>query len=194
MGLFGKSFIIETTPTPALNPLPPNGDAENFDEFGGLYLKSEAESVIPAGWRLPTYQDFDSLINYLGITSAVNRLKDSNPEYWAGGGEGINNVGFNGRAAGTAEIVGASFITHRFREVFSIMTSHDELQKQIFYNSNFPLDAGDTSSTTYHSVRFLRDTASAHGTIGVLDINGIIHNTIVINDQEWMSENMKNKS
>ena len=40
----------------------PEGDARNCKRLGRLYSWAEAKSVCPDGWRLPTKEDFESLV------------------------------------------------------------------------------------------------------------------------------------
>ena len=59
----------------------------NCDKYGKLYAWSAAvESACPEGWHLPTKQEFDLLLNYVGGTedggvNAAKQLKSKN--YWA---------------------------------------------------------------------------------------------------------------
>ena len=49
----------------------PENDSRNCKRLGRLYSWAEARSVCPEGWRLPTKEDFESLIAATGGESAA---------------------------------------------------------------------------------------------------------------------------
>ena len=44
------------------------------DEYGCLYTFADAQKICPSGWHLPTYSDFDTLLNYV----SAHRKSNSN--------------------------------------------------------------------------------------------------------------------
>jgi uncharacterized protein (TIGR02145 family) len=92
----------------------PEGDSRNCKRLGRLYLWAEARSVCPDGWRLPTKEDFESLVAVtsgeaaqslspsLAQSSSQSRaglaLKSS--DGWFKKGNGSDDFGFNALPAG----------------------------------------------------------------------------------------------
>jgi uncharacterized protein (TIGR02145 family) len=96
---WGKVCIGSTSMTEPLVFFRSEQDAE---KFGHLYSWHAAQLVCPTGWRLPTGQDFDSLINYLGgYAIAGSKMKDNTPNLWnTTTSQGSNSSGFSARPAG----------------------------------------------------------------------------------------------
>jgi len=51
-------------------------DPANCEKFGRLYSYIGAAQACPAGWRLPTYRDWDRLIQELGEDNAAVELRE----------------------------------------------------------------------------------------------------------------------
>jgi uncharacterized protein (TIGR02145 family) len=61
-----------------------NGSLKNLDKYGALYSYESARTACPEGWRLPTKEDFDELIDHFGgPQEAYNALIE-------GGSSGFN--------------------------------------------------------------------------------------------------------
>jgi uncharacterized protein (TIGR02145 family) len=94
---WGINCIGSTTMTEPLVYFRSQADAE---KFGHLYSWHAAQLVCPTGWRLPTGQDYDNLINYLGgYAIAGGKMKDNTPNLW-NSSQGSNSSGFSARPAG----------------------------------------------------------------------------------------------
>ncbi len=71
-----------------------NNDNSYCDKYGRLYTWSMAKTVCPAGWRLPSRQEWQSLVDYAGgKDKAGKKLKARRG--WDGNGNGTNNYGFS---------------------------------------------------------------------------------------------------
>lgn len=81
-----------------------NDSAGHHWPYGRLYNAYVAEllTICPAGWSLPTTQDWDLMINYLGGSEvAGGKLKDTGFVYWEPPNTGAtNSSGFTGLPAG----------------------------------------------------------------------------------------------
>jgi len=77
-----------------------NGVFTNVNNYGKLYTWTEANAIVYPGWHLPTYEEYQTLITYLGgDTVAGGKLKASG--YWTTPNTGATNeVGFNARGSG----------------------------------------------------------------------------------------------
>jgi uncharacterized protein (TIGR02145 family) len=84
----------------------PEGDSRNCKRLGRLYSWAEARSVCPDGWRLPTKEDFESLVAVTSGEAAQSpsqsraglALKSS--DGWFKKGNGSDEFGFNALPAG----------------------------------------------------------------------------------------------
>ncbi len=47
------------------NTDPEDGDTDFVEKYGCLYTWADAQRICPSGWHLPTYSDFDTLLNYV---------------------------------------------------------------------------------------------------------------------------------
>ena len=82
------------------------GAAKGCD--GRLYPKDVAEKACPAGWRLPSNDDFQKLYGYVGtngVRSVGNALKSKSG--WDRSGNGFDDYGFDAKAARNANIATA---------------------------------------------------------------------------------------
>lgn len=84
----------------------PEGDSRNCKRLGRLYSWAEARSVCPEGWRLPTKEDFESLVAATSedaaqspsLSRAGAALKSS--DGWFKKGNGSDALGFRALPAG----------------------------------------------------------------------------------------------
>ena len=78
----------------------PEGDSRNCKRLGRLYSWAEARSVCPDGWRLPTKEDFESLVaaQSSSLSRAGAALKAS--DGWFKKGNGSDALGFRALPAG----------------------------------------------------------------------------------------------
>lgn len=88
-------------------------DYNNDSSIGAIYGKlynwgvvTDVRNICPAGWRLPTQTDWDTLENYLGgIDIAGGKMKEAGTVHWATPNTGGNNSsGFTALPAGGREL------------------------------------------------------------------------------------------
>ena len=81
-----------------------------LDCFGLLYTYHDAKKYIPEGWRLPTIEDWDSLINFADEITCNSTRSLMHKDGWKGtdGVYPIDNFGFGIYAAGYVDILGES--------------------------------------------------------------------------------------
>lgn len=78
--------------------------AEGCLEYGGLYQWDEmmtyqtgesVQGICPVGWHLPSWDEWLTLVNYLGgWVDAANKLKETGTQHWGEGNMATNSSGF----------------------------------------------------------------------------------------------------
>ena len=85
-----------------------DNDIKNADKYGKLYnwyAVSDARGLCPAGWHVPSDDEWTMLTNALGGgNEAGNKMKSKSG--WSEGGNGTNSSGFSGIPAGFRGSVG----------------------------------------------------------------------------------------
>lgn len=77
-----------------------NNDTGNCKKYGRLYTRDAALKVCPAGWHLPSMDEFKALIETVGGEKiAGEKLKSKSG--WNDGGNGSDAFGFSALPAGT---------------------------------------------------------------------------------------------
>jgi uncharacterized protein (TIGR02145 family) len=80
-----------------------NDEASNKDVYGALYNWHVVNSgkLCPPGWRVPTDDDWNTLVTELGGQSvAGSKMKETGTTYWKLNSDGNNSSGFSARPAG----------------------------------------------------------------------------------------------
>ena len=90
----------------------PEGDSRNCSKYGRLYTWAAAQNACPAGWRLPTREEFASLITVAGnggdvaggsgleVAAAKAGAALKATSGWFKKGNGTDDVGFHALPAG----------------------------------------------------------------------------------------------
>jgi uncharacterized protein (TIGR02145 family) len=143
----------------------PNNDSSNKDAYGALYNWYTVESgkLAPAGWHVPTDEEWKTLSDYLGgVNIAGGKLKETGTEHWVNPNKGATNeTGFGARGAGVRNSDGAFAL---FGEVVKYWTStrggwHSETDAQYWCVNTFEPSLGRSSHQRMdgHSVRCIKD-------------------------------------
>ena len=168
-------------------------------KFGLLYNRNAAANLnlsSDANWILPTYYDVINLYTYLGgKTVASPPLKDTDPSTWLSVVGNTNIKSFNGRGSG--ERTGGGGACTSLKDRLKMFTSTIYFGSGVYY---WELKSGTTSIVTGglnlyntgYAVRFVKlATGKADGTTGVyIGNNGRAYRTIVINQLEWLADNL----
>jgi len=82
-----------------------NTNTSTCDTYGRLYDWATAKKACPAGWHLPTNEEWMILVNFVGgIAIAGKRLKAKSG--WDNGGNGTDDFGFAALPGGYGDIEG----------------------------------------------------------------------------------------
>jgi uncharacterized protein (TIGR02145 family) len=73
-------------------------NATNVAKYGYLYDFETAKTACPAGWHLPSDEEWTTLISFLGENIAVGKIKSKSG--WNENGNGSNTSGFSALPAG----------------------------------------------------------------------------------------------
>ena len=71
-----------------------NNKAEYCDKYGRLYTWDFAMEACPAGWGLPSLEEFQVLVATIGGLSTAGKVLKST-EGWKDGGNGTDDYGFS---------------------------------------------------------------------------------------------------
>lgn len=81
-----------------------NNDVNLGNIYGKLYNRNviyDSLPIAPAGWRVPTIADWDTLMSYLGGASvAGNKLREDGVDHWLGPNSSTNSSGFTALPGG----------------------------------------------------------------------------------------------
>lgn len=140
-----------------------NNDNNNVSVYGRLYTWPAAVAAAPTGWRLPTKEEWDELINSLGGTSvAGGKLKETGIAHWTSPNTGAtNSSGFTALGSGFRGPDGIFYDLGRHSDFWG--TSHngqDPSAIYIYYNSaNVMSDISrdDKTSGIAFSVRYIKN-------------------------------------
>jgi uncharacterized protein (TIGR02145 family) len=88
-----------------------NNDPNNADAYGRLYnwyVVIDSRKICPAGWRVPTYRDWEILEAYLGgVPIAGGKIKEAGTVHWKSPNTGATNEsGFTALPGGYRRFTG----------------------------------------------------------------------------------------
>ena len=73
---------------------------DNYNSYGVLYNYPAALDVCPDGWHLPTREDEQELISFVGAANRPGKLMEVGTDHWNNNPSGTNSSGFTARGAG----------------------------------------------------------------------------------------------
>lgn len=87
-----------------------SNDQNNVSTYGYLYNWETAKMVCPAGWHLPSDDEWSTLTNYLGFEISGGKLKETGTTHWESPNTGANNeTGFTALPGGRRDDPDKSF-------------------------------------------------------------------------------------
>lgn len=147
----------------------------NCTSYGGLYTWHEmmqysqterTQGICPNGWYLPSNQDWNTLITYLGgINAAGGKMKEIGFVHWQNPNTGANNLsGFSGLPGGKLDGVSGSYYYVGYRGCFWPSSRYDITSSgnkgYALYHDSEMLDFYWESYFSGLSVRCIRETPS----------------------------------
>jgi uncharacterized protein (TIGR02145 family) len=147
-----------------------NNLESNCDTYGGLYLWNEMMNysttpgimgICPVGWHIPTNNEWDILMNYLGGQSVSGGpMKESGTTHWASPNTGAtNSSGFTALPGGTWDWDDQMFYSLSQYGLFSSSTQTASTSAYYRYLAYFTAIHGISDATKHagRSVRCIKD-------------------------------------
>ncbi len=186
-----------------------NDDPANCATYGGLYQWDEmmqyttqqgTPGICPTGWHLPTDAEYTALTDFLGGESiaggkmkSTGTIEASTGLWFTPNTSATNQSGFTALPGGNRDY-NASFGYLGHDAYFWSSTENGTdytWLRSLFYNSAYVV-RGFGSNNHGFSSRCVKDLEQAcPGSPTVTDIDGNVYNTVQIDDQCWMKENLK---
>ena len=153
----GLTWMAENLNFETAGSFCPEGDSRNCPRLGRLYSWAEAKSVCPDGWRLPTKDDFESLVaaqsSSLSRAGAALKAKDG----WFKKGDGSDALGFRALPAGYRGADGRFDGIGGYAYFWSVTEDSENRESNAFYLFlSFSSDAASINAfakSDYRSVR-----------------------------------------
>lgn len=106
-----------------------NNDANNVATYGRLYnwyAVAEVRNLAPAGWHIPTHEEWTTLVSYLGGENvAGGKMKEEGTIHWVSPNTGATNEsGFTALPAGVRVVGGAFYELTSSAFFWSVSTSN----------------------------------------------------------------------
>ena len=165
-----------------------NDSVANSAKYGGLYnyYSVNTKQLCPVGWHVPTYDDWDTLVNYLG-PGLGGKLKSVDPSVWVSPNVGATNSSmFNAVGAGLRTGTGVYYLLNSYTDWWTSSRSSSGAYYTELAASNAGFTKTSTSLLNYgYSVRCLKndtvftvtnfkDTSVEYGNISIYGYEGII--------------------
>lgn len=150
--------------------------------YGALYnsyaVNNTAHPLAPKGWHIPSYAEWDTLINYLGGSEvAATALKESNNTHWESPNTGTNSSGFTALPGGVrhgikSTEIGSSPGQFQFINQYggwwtSTSTSADLQYSFWMFYDYAVVDTISESLNCGSSVRCIKNTGSSTGILNI---------------------------
>lgn len=189
-----------TTTTTTTTVYQPEGCVE-YGYLYNWYAVDDARNIAADGWHVPSANEFWTLCTYLDGDATYNnndaggKLKETGTTYWDSPNTGATNeVGFNGRGAGSRDITGV-FSNIKINTGFwnSDVYGGDGKSSGL-YSLSALLETSEPGSGTYGqykksgiSIRLIKDDSTLEHYTGN---DGKEYRTVKIGTQVWMAENL----
>ena len=175
-----------------------HGSADSVGEdfacarYGRYYSYDDSKTACPAGWRLPTKEDLDTL---LYVTTPYNRARDlvsaNNPTF-----KGTNATGFSLVAVGLVWNGRENFDSKEIALWSGTDASDTTVYVLEAIDDTLDLRAISGRKGSMFNIRCMSETKLPYGYQGkygtlVDDRDGNEYKTVVINGATWMAENLR---
>ncbi len=154
------------------------------------YAVNDSRGLAPAGWRVATKSDWDTLISYLGEGTACDALRDNSGDYWYDDTTATNSTGFTGLPGGLRN-AGGGFDLKGYYGLFWTSSQYDGTLSFMYRltDQGWVEYTGEVLGIGV-SVRMVKiDPSTWEDGDLVLDEDGHAYNTVRIGTQVWTVQN-----
>ncbi|MBO4435860.1 MAG: fibrobacter succinogenes major paralogous domain-containing protein [Fibrobacter sp.] len=178
--------------------------AENCAKYGRLYIWEFAMQACPAGWGLPSLEEFQALVAAVGGDAIAGKALKST-EGWKDGGNGTDDYGFAALPAGYMKEDSTFHFVGEFAKFWSTSGTTWKSQLEMSYDRD-SLFLSTAYTEFALSVRCLKGAGAANETKALPcktdstdtceygsvkdDRDGRTYKTVKIGDQWWMAQNL----
>lgn len=168
--------------------------------YGLLYnwlAVNNAHGLAPDGWHVPTATEFDAMVTYLGGVGVAGKyIKEEGTRHWRSDTGVTNSSGLSVIGCGYRNYDTGAFVETYWLGTVAYMwtsTEYDGTRAKMRYawSNNNSINSSNVNKLLGCSVRCIKDSI-----IGweegdtVTDVDGNIYDTVLINDQVWMVQNL----
>lgn len=166
-------------------------------EYGLLYnwyAATDVRNIAPAGWHVPTTNEYIILRDELGgVSIAGGKMKAVGLDYWKTPNTGATNEsGFNSFGNGGRLSNGSFSDLKSEGRMWTCSTLGNPTYKANvycgYYTASFYTGVG-TYPIVGYAIRLVKDNSTDEGTMK--DNNGVTYPTVKIGNQVWMAANLK---
>ena len=143
-----------------------DNNPNNSEIYGRLYKKeaiTDSRNITPAGWHIPTSDDWKTLQTFLGGASlSGGKMKEAGTVHWVDPNKGANNSsGFTGVPGGfrfSNGVFGSiGFVAHMWSSGWKKLDGSDAPWFRLVSSSEQSINHNDYSEATGFSVRCIKD-------------------------------------
>ena len=185
-----------------------NNKPENCAKYGRLYIWEAAMNSCPAGWGLPSLEEFLVLVANAGGREVAGKVLKST-EGWKDGGNGTDDYGFSALPAGYMYNDSTFYYEGEFGQFWSASGTSWMYQLELAYDRDTSFIFSLYREFAF-SVRCLKGAGAAYevkatpcktdstdsceyGSVKD-DRDGQTYKTVKIGDQWWMAQNLNYKA
>ena len=185
-----------------------NNKAEYCAKYGRLYIWEFAQEACPAGWGLPSLEEFQALVAAVGGDAIAGKALKST-EGWKDGGNGTDDYGFSALPAGYMKEDSTFRFEGEISQFWSTSGTTWKSQLEMAYDRD-SLFLSTAYTEFALSVRCLKGAGAAYESKATpcktdsMDIceygsvkddrDGQTYKTVKIGDQWWMAQNLNYKA
>lgn len=168
----------------------PVGTTTKTIKYGRLYnwfAITDPRGIAPAGWHVPTDDEWMTLMDYLGGQSvAGGKIRTTDEIYWPSPNEATNESGFSAVGAGVLE---TSFRDKNVKTFYGSATSFSEngCGSMFLQGTSTGFFAGGYLKSAGQVIRLIKDNGVNEGPV---TIDGDLYTAVTIGTQVWIQQNL----
>lgn len=164
----------------------------NSIKYGRLYnwyAATDTRGIAPEGWHVPTIDDWDTLVSFLGgVNLAGGKLKESGFTHWINPNTDADNTSLFTALPG-GFLYGSNFYSlgECCGWIVSTLFSSDNMYNRTIYNYQGVIHLENNPNTCGMSIRLIKDNSTNEGDV---IIDGDTYHSVTIGTQVWLQQNL----